>query len=100
MLKLTATLHKEEKLEDVVFKYSLRKAITDGHLADYQIVCKIFDIGAIKSDEKFENVVKYQNKLMNQENLKRCIGYCRNLSDKGKGKTNLDQMQKYDTNEL
>ena len=29
---------------------------------------------------------------MDKYNLKRCIGYCRNLSDKGKNKSNLDEM--------
>ena len=35
ILKLTATLHKEENIEDVIFKYSMRDAINNGYLCDY-----------------------------------------------------------------
>ena len=35
ILKLTATLHREEDIEDVIFKYSMRDAINQGYLCDY-----------------------------------------------------------------
>ena len=35
ILKLTATLHNQEEMEDVIFKYSLRRAIENGYLCDY-----------------------------------------------------------------
>ena len=100
ILKLTATLHREEDIEDVIFKYSMRDAINQGYLCDYQIICKIFQKVDNTLEDRFKHVIEYADNLMDRFNLHRMIGYCRNIQDKGKGKTNLEEMKQYDGERL
>ena len=75
----------------------MRDAITNGYLCDYQIICKIFDKKNIKDHMRFDHVMTYLNDLMDRYDLHRMIGYCRNITDHGKGKSCLEEMKQYDT---
>ena len=79
----------------------MRDAINNGYLCDYQIICKIFEKSQMKEDQRFDFVIDYVNDLMHRRDLHRIIGYCRNIDNKGKGKTHLQEMKGYDgQNEL
>ena len=91
IIKLTATLHTKENINDVIYYFSLRKAISLGYLNDYKIVCKIFQKDD-NDDDRFNKLFLYVKNRMQKDNYKRLIGYCRNVSDKQTGKTYLDEM--------
>ena len=50
MIKLSATLHKKEEIDQVIYYYGLRQAINNNYLCDYKILCKIF-----KKEEQNDN---------------------------------------------
>jgi type I site-specific restriction endonuclease len=59
-MKLTATMHKDEDEDNVCYKYSIRKAIDNGYLCDYKILCKVFEYKRDDEDEdRFKKMTEW-----------------------------------------
>ena len=43
ILKLTATLNKQENIRDVIFYYPVSDAIQNGYLCDYKLTIQMFE---------------------------------------------------------
>jgi type I site-specific restriction endonuclease len=60
IMKLTATMHKDEDEDNVCYKYSIRKAIDNGYLCDYKILCKVFEYKRDDEDEdRFKKMTEW-----------------------------------------
>ena len=56
-MKLTATVHKDENIDDIVFTYPIREAINSNWIQDYEIIPLLAKI-ELDVKKRFNNFIE------------------------------------------